>query len=297
MSRFTKVRGKGKKDERIEELKAENRALREKAARDQAEKQAATESSGQAHSAGSGQAPVSSDSMPKPKKRPRNYTQHDIRKLAYDYYEYMGGDVIDMHINNARAKCRAYASQMRVAEGRDHFNRGAWGPNVTYYEERMTGALMARLIKQKDELLEKYAAMMEKSLAEQYELQDEGYEPPKVDFAKVARQQDSAEAPQAGEPIPGANALARHGGLRFSFTEEEKQAYIDAVTTHDQNPPYAVLEIQQAIEACGQDHRRLSPDMFDIFKRTDAAMAKLHAARQSCEATPPAQTDPTTEAT
>ena len=80
MGRFNKVRGVGRKDK-------ENQALRDRIAEleDALARKCGDEP---------GDAPTS-DAMPKAKKRSRHYTHYDLRKLAYDYYEFMGGDVID----------------------------------------------------------------------------------------------------------------------------------------------------------------------------------------------------------
>ncbi|MBZ0136204.1 MAG: hypothetical protein K8I27_07520 [Planctomycetes bacterium] len=240
MGRFNKVRGVGRKDK-------ENQALRDRIAEleDALARKCGDEP---------GDAPTS-DAMPKAKKRSRRYTHYDLRKLAYDYYEFMGGDVIDMKINNERAKCRAFASQMRVAEGRDHFNDGAWGPNITPYEERMGGALIARLIKQKDALLEKYKLMMKESLDEQYEISEEAEEgeAPTVDFSGLG-----AVRSDTGTGVP----------QRLTFSEDEKQQYLDALTSPTEPPAPAVVEIMDALKACAEDPRRMTPDVKDLFDRS-----------------------------
>lgn len=266
MARFKKVRGKGRRDSELAETREQ---LREALARiEQQESEIRALRGGDPD-----EKPRTSDSIPVAKKRPRPYTERDVSKLAYDYYEFLGGGVLDLKIRNEESKCRAFASQMRVAEGRDYFGEGAWGPTVSLYEERMSGALLGRLIKQKVDLLAQCEAKMRKALEEEYAATDEDREgpPPTVDFEAIQRgevepplymsREDTTPRPR---PTPPAGAVPP---IRTHFTEQEKQEFLDYLADPTPEPSKVVMDVAEAVEACRYDPRRLTPELAELLQR------------------------------
>lgn len=74
-----------------------------------------------------------------------------IYREAYKMFLAEGGDAIDLMLENGQLTMAAYRSQIRAAKE----GGSGWGPTVTPYEDRMTRSLQMRLMRQKQEWIER----------------------------------------------------------------------------------------------------------------------------------------------
>lgn len=74
-----------------------------------------------------------------------------IYREAYKMFLTEGGDAIDLMLENGQLTMAAYRSQIRAAKE----GGSGWGPTVTPYEDRMTRSLQMRLMRQKQEWIER----------------------------------------------------------------------------------------------------------------------------------------------
>lgn len=74
-----------------------------------------------------------------------------LYREAYKMFLAEGGGDIDLMLENGQLTMAAYKSQIRAAKE----GGSGWGPTVTPYEDRMTRSLQMRLMRQKQEWIER----------------------------------------------------------------------------------------------------------------------------------------------
>ncbi|MBZ0137326.1 MAG: hypothetical protein K8I27_13250 [Planctomycetes bacterium] len=225
------LRGKGKKDERLEAL--------EKLLLEQQFEIERLKSKGGEQDAGD--APFTAN--------PGKVRRRQVRARAYDLYVGLSGDVLDLQLRNAGHKARAFAAQIKGAEV--SAPEGAWGPTITPYEDRMSGSLVARLIKEKNRLLEFCIKEARMDADESEELGEEFVEYP------------SAENP----PEPDAP--------RLTFSEEEKRELLDWIEDGSKSPAPAISsEFDKAAFWVFADHRRMTPEIMEMLLAIEGISAR-----------------------
>jgi hypothetical protein len=95
----------------------------------------------------------------------REWINQQVEKM----YAQMVGDSIDVAIRACRHTADAFNSQMAEVRGEGE----AWGPDVSVYESRMTGSLLARLQREKRTWLREMRQQVEEALAEEAAMEAE----------------------------------------------------------------------------------------------------------------------------
>ena len=231
-----KLRGKGKKDER---LQAQQQTIDEQAA--EIEKLRAQLA---------GKAEQSESESNAFTGAPGKVRRRQVRARAYDMYVAMGGKTIEQQLRNIHHRSRAYSSQLKASEKGMH--EGGWGENVTHYEDRMSGSLLARLIKEKTKLMD---ICLSEAQTDADECEELG-----ADF-----EQDASEQ----KPEPATDAP------RLKFTDEEKAEVIKWVKAgaKGEEPPLAA-EVGRALDWCLENPLHMPEDLVQLMMTVQAINAE-----------------------
>ena len=128
------------------------------------------------------------------------------------------GDTIDLLIDSCSRTSAAFISQMKEAKGEGE----AWGPDVTPYENRMTGSLIARLLREKRTWLRDFRQQIEQALADEAAMEaeeaaDEETGAPSASDGLANAKDNQAQQPCAIDPSPSApDASPGHQDLQES---------------------------------------------------------------------------------
>jgi hypothetical protein len=181
--------------------------------------------------------------------------RRQIRARAYDLYRALGGDVIDQQLRNAGFKARAFAVQMRAAEtGQSEL---VYGPDITVYEDRMSGGLVARLMKLKQALL-KQCQEEAKMDAEECEALGADFEQDEPDPV-VLNHQRRVTRPAAPPP-----------DIRLDFSDEEVAAML-AWLSGDRSGqrPAAADEINEAMKHILHNPQHATPALIKLLEEAE----------------------------
>jgi len=217
MSRFKNVRGKGRKDAEIDRLREENETLKQDAA---AAPQAAPQAEPDA---------------------PARPSRLRIRALAYQRYLGEGGAELNRCIRNAGLKAEAFRSQVQAwAQG----GAGAFGPEITAYEDRMNCSLQSRMLKQREEWIERCRMEIEADI--------EAGENPQ---AEPERPQAAPKGPVSMPPESAWQQMeqwlaAPEGPVPFCFPQV--MAYVQAQDGNYENCPPQIKQVAEQMHALGK---------------------------------------------
>jgi hypothetical protein len=121
-----------------------------------------------------------------------------IEQQAQAYYELRVGDTIDLLIRSCKHTAVAFDSQMKAARGEGE----GFGPDVSPYENRMTGALIGRLLREKRTWLREMRKEIEQALDDEAAWEQEQAE-------AEAGDETQAEAGRAVEPVEAQEAVPK----------------------------------------------------------------------------------------
>jgi hypothetical protein len=118
-----------------------------------------------------------------------------VYREAYQMFLAEGGDVIEQMLENGQLTMAAYHSQIRAEKE----GGSGWGPTVTPYEDRMTRSLQMRLMRQKQEWIERCRQRIldEKKALEEKSATEEPQEEP-ADSPEASPQEDTPEVIKFG---------------------------------------------------------------------------------------------------
>jgi len=117
-----------------------------------------------------------------------------IERQVQAYYEMRVGDTIDLLIRSCKHTAVAFDSQMKAAQGEGE----GFGPDVSPYENRMTGALIGRLLREKRTWLREMRKEIEQALDDEAALEAEQAEAEASDGSAPAAEEENK--PRQAEP-------------------------------------------------------------------------------------------------
>jgi hypothetical protein len=129
-----------------------------------------------------------------------------IDQQAQEMYDRRVGPTIDLLIEASLRTVAAFDSQMKAAKGEGE----AWGPDVNPYEHRMTGSLIARLLREKRTWLREYRQRIERALEEEAALEeaDAASEPQEATTAVATGEAPDFDGEDSNLPTPGTRSVA-----------------------------------------------------------------------------------------
>jgi hypothetical protein len=135
-----------------------------------------------------------------PPHRLRGFARREwIEARVQEMYQRMVGDSMDKHIRSCMHTADAFDSQMAAAKGEGE----AWGPEITPYENRMTGSLLARLQREKRTWQRELRQMIERALDEEAALEaEEAAMEPKKEETRARRASDGCAYEKSNEAGP-----------------------------------------------------------------------------------------------